>query len=178
MHQIPTATARAAREPSRPACVQPTASAPPRRRAPSLPGPSRCAAHWTTPALAAQRHLEPTTTAASVAARPLASSELPARRFAAAAAAAVRHRPTRVPRAPPISQSAGSARSENNNVKKERMDTQAGTTCGLAQSQAVPGSRTFKLSREIGALHGLMHFTLPQHIDTATNMKRTLRWHQ
>ena len=40
-------------------------------------------------------------------------------------------------------------------VKKERIDTQAGTACGLAQSQAVPGPRTFKLSREIGALQGL-----------------------
>ena len=64
-------------------------------------------------------------------------------------------------------------------MKKKRIDKmQAGTTCGLAQSHAVPGPRTFKLSREIGALHGLTRFTLPRHIDTAANMKCALRRHQ
>ena len=68
---------------------------------------------------------------------------------------------------------------ERNRVKKKRIDKmQAGTTCGLAQSHAVPGPRTFKLSREIGALHGLTRFTLPRHIDTAANMKCALRRHQ
>ena len=63
-----------------------------------------------------------------------------------------RRRAIIVPRAPPIiCCEAARDKRGSDKVKIARIGMQAGTACGLTQSQSVPGSRIVQVPREVGA---------------------------